>query len=58
MDIENLIEILLKAKNSELKEVKILRKESTIDCCYAAEDITGFSYDFNNDSLILFPAYF
>lgn len=57
MDIDVLIEILIHAKTDELKKVKILRKDSDMDSFYP-ENITGISYDFSDDSVLIFPEYF
>lgn len=57
MDIDVLIEILIHAKNDELKKVKILRKDSDM-YSFCPEDIAGISYDFSDDSVIIFPEYF
>ena len=59
MDINVLINILIQAKGDELKKVKILRKDINFDNdMYCLEDISGISYDFDEDSVILFPKYF
>lgn len=58
MEIDKLIDLLLKAKDDELKNVKILRKDLTNEFSFVGEDITGYSYDFETDSIILFPEYF
>lgn len=54
MEIDELINILNQAKRDELKHVKILRRA---EYEYSSEFVSGFSYDFLDDSIILFPDY-
>lgn len=57
MNIDDLIKALEHAKTQGLEEVKILRKEHDFDYTFCSENIIGFSYDYDNDDLILFPEY-
>lgn len=57
MDIDDLINILEQAKAAELKKVQILVKDDYIDLTFSANDISGFSYSFDNDVIILLPQY-
>ena len=56
MDIDVLINILTQAKVDELKNVKIMNKNND-DSVFYSENISGFSYDFKDDSVVLFPEY-
>jgi len=55
MEIDKLIQILQEAKETELKNIQVLRKEDGGEGIVYIEPIKSFCYEFDSKSIILIP---